>query len=206
MKHLLRAAMMIAVGFALCNCARAQAPEWEIFGGYSYSHVNAGTPIVIGSTSIPLTVNANGWHASVAENVTSWFGGVADFSGSYANKTVNLVPLGGAGSLRINASAYPFLFGPQFYYRKLHSATLFGHVLFGGVDARANIPGGTAVSQTSWAYAGGGGIDYALSRYLSVRAQGDYIRTHFPETLIKDSQENYRASIGLVLSTGTVQH
>jgi opacity protein-like surface antigen len=197
----------IVFGFLLMlfgsGSAQAQeTPQWEIFGGYSFFRVDAGSVTLSNGTLIKLQQNSNGWHASLAENVTSWFGGVADFSGHYANRTFNFSSLG-IPPFRANLSAYPFLFGPQFSHRKLGSAVLFGHALVGGVHARANISGGTQpIHDTKWAYGFGGGFDYKLTRQLAARAQVDWIRSHFPETLTRDFQNNVRASGGLVLRIG----
>ena len=91
-------------------------PHWEVFGGYSFLHADAGPDITIPAfafgefpttpQTISLHQNAQGWQASVEENVNSWFGAVMDFSGDYANRTVDLTPYGIDQKMRTNLGAY----------------------------------------------------------------------------------------------------
>jgi opacity protein-like surface antigen len=207
-------ALLVAAVFLIVLPVRAQSsPEWEVFGGYSYLHINPGTleipPFAFGSfpTSdflIPLNQNFDGWHASVAQNVNSWFGAVADFNGDYANRIVDFTPVGGP-KVRVNLQAYPVLFGPQFSYRKLGPVSIFGHGMMGIGYARASYAGsdGAVYSETHWAYAFGGGADLRISPRVAVRlVQFDWIRTHFPENLALDYQNNWRISAGFVLRVG----
>jgi hypothetical protein len=99
--------------------ARAQDySRWEIYGGGDFLHVNAGSIPYGNGQSYVLQQNAYGWHASLTENKASWFGGVMDFSGDYANRTVNFGTTAIPFNVRFNASVYPFLFGPRFYLRR----------------------------------------------------------------------------------------
>ena len=132
------AALLLAVSFCFAPSLHAQTPQWEIFGGGSYFRASAGS----GSITLPdgtkeaLQQNAYGWHASIAENKTGWFGGVMDFGGYYANRTVE--------GVQLNGSAYPFLFGPQFAFRRISRVSLFAHPMIGGVHIRGNYSGGTS--------------------------------------------------------------
>jgi hypothetical protein len=172
--------------------AQDEAPDWEIFGGYSFTHWGSG------SVLLPQQ-NTNGWDISGGENVNHWLGGIADISGTYASRTIQ--------GLRINGSAYPFLFGPQFTLRQLNRIHLFGRPLIGGVHAHDNLSGGTAlVSQTKWAYSLGGGADFRLNRHASVRLSADWIRSHFPQTLARDYQNSVRVSAGFVFALGTARN
>lgn len=202
-------ALLLAVILVFAHGVAAQsAPDWQIFGGYSYFHADAGSITLSNGANVELKQGSSGWHASVGENVNSWFGAVFDFSGDYANRDVNLLPLIGVDqTVRLNFSAYPFLFGPQFTYRP-RGFSLFVHPLVGGVYARANVPGGTEpITATHWAYAFGGGADYPVSDRVAIRVQADWIRSHFPEALaVRDWQNNYRVSAGLVLMIGTAPH
>src|ERR1700722_12568120 len=118
---------VLAVGFLLCFSAVAQAQnysQWEFYGGFDYLHANAcpvaqaitGNPntcsVPLGNgTSVSLSQNSYGWHGTIGENTTSWFGGVLDFSGDYANRIVNFGTNTAPDDVRFNLSAYPFLFG-----------------------------------------------------------------------------------------------
>ena len=201
----------------LILCAPARSQDWsrfEVFGGADYLNANAcaiaNAITATSSCSVPLPdgtnasfkQNAYGWHGSLAENKTSWFGGVMDFSGDYANRTVNLATKAAPDNVRFNAQAYPFLFGPRFYLGR-GKLSLFGSPMIGGVHARANVAGGTApVSETKWAMSLGGGADFQLKGRIYIRGQFDWIRSHFPETAADDYQNGYRASGGIVFKFG----
>jgi len=62
--------------------------------------------------------------------------------------------------------------------------------LFGGAHVNANGGG----SDTSFATALGGGLDYKIIRPLAWRFQGDYVQTRFFGT----TQSNVRLSTGIV--------
>ncbi len=180
-----------------------ETPQWEVFGGYSYLRVDLGptSPLpsfdqIIGSGH----VSVNGWHASIAENVTSWFGAVVDVSGHYNIQALNLTPFGFPGqTLKVNRSAYVAGGGPQVSYRRFERASLFAHALFGAVQVRAKVPTtGLKRSDNAWGMTLGGGIDVKLSSHLAVRAQADLIRTHFSDLI----QNSVRVSGGLVYRIG----
>jgi opacity protein-like surface antigen len=194
------------IGLLLCFSGVAHAQnyhEWEIFGGGDYLNANAGTVPLANGTNFVLQQNSYGWHFTLAENKLSWIAGILDFSGDYSNRTFNvgssLTPI----NVRVNGSAYPFLFGPRFYDRHLGRFTPFGETLIGGVHTRSSIAGSIQpISETKWAYAFGGGTDFQITDLISFRAQADWIRSHFPETLTRDYQNNYRVSGGLVFTFG----
>jgi len=192
---------MVIVMLLAAAPARAQetTPDWEIFGGYSFLHVNAGSGSVRlpDGTPIALQQNANGWEVSIGENANSWLGGIADFSGGYASRTLE--------GVTVHGSAYPFLFGPQFSFRKARSIVPFGRAMIGGVKARASVASTSlSASETKWTYAFGGGLDYQVSPHVAIRGQADFIRSHFPETLTKDFQNNIRVSAGVTFTLGHV--
>jgi len=178
-------------------------PQWEIFGGGDYFRANAGTVPLGNGTNVVLQQNSYGWHVTLGENKFSWLGGIADFSGDYANRTVNFGTASAPLNVQFNGSAYPFLFGPRFFVRQLGRTVLFGEALIGGVHNRATIASTTQpVSETKWAYAFGGGADFPITNLVAVRGQFDWIRSHFPQTLTQDNQNNYRVSGGIVFTFG----
>ena len=182
---------------AIAPAARAQAPEWEGFIGGSYLHANAGS-VNVDNENFALTQNGYGWEASIDENkLGGWIGGVADFSGSYANRTVD--------GAKFHGSVYTYLFGPQFALRRESRISFFGQPLIGVANAREN-PAGQAVvyNSTKWAFSLGGGADYQLVTHIALRLRGDWIQSHFPEAPVttKNSQNNFRASIGVVFTAG----
>ncbi|MGC1223452.1 MAG: hypothetical protein WA872_16880 [Candidatus Sulfotelmatobacter sp.] len=68
----------------------------------------------------------------------------------------------------------------------------FAEGLFGG--AHVNVNNGVG-SDTSFATALGGGLDYKIIRPVAWRFQGDYVQTRFFGT----TQNNVRLSTGIVL-------
>jgi hypothetical protein len=120
--------------------------------------------------------NLSGWNASVEKKYLRYFGAVADFSGQ-----------SGAVSQR------NFLFGLR------GSAAMgrfrpFAEALFGA--ARVQGRGSAAAkSETSFAQALGGGVDFRLMRLLSWRIQADELKTEL--TAVK--QWNVRLSSGLAV-------
>jgi opacity protein-like surface antigen len=178
--------------------------QWEIFGGFDYLNMNAENVTLLSGQSVNLLQNAYGWHITATENVTNWIGGIVDVSGDYANRTLNLGTPTAPFNARFNSQVYPILFGPRFYLRKLNHITLFGEPTIGFTVARLNfasaseVPGETPFTETHWAYALGGGADYGLTDGFAIRVQADLIRSHFPESLERDFQNNYRVTGGIV--------
>ncbi len=156
---------LILLGLVLCGAERGRAQEFpriEVFGGYSYARLAEA-------------VNAHGWNASIAGNVTSWFGIAADVSGHY----------------RSDLSLSSYTVGPRFAVR--NTVTAFTHILFGG--ARMG-DGGTA---SAFGMIFGGGVDIPVGERLALRlVQADYLFTRFGG----ETQNNARLSIGLVLTFG----
>jgi len=204
----LRAILPILCVLILYSPARSQEyQQWEIFGGFDYLNVNGGGVTLASGQNINLQHNAYGWHFTTTENKFSWMGGVVDLSGDYSNPTVNLGTPTSPVNVRFNRQAYPILFGPRFYYRKLGRVTLFGEPMIGLAVARLNVASKSEFpellglfpsTKTSWAYALGGGADYNLTNLIAIRGQFDWIRSHFPETLARDYQNNYRVAGGIV--------
>ncbi len=185
--------------FLLCLTAAADdTPEWEVFGGYSFARVDISPDLApVGLDNI----NQHGWHASVTENVNKWFGGEAEFTGTYAQPSLTDPIL---GTVKLKTSAYSFLFGPRFTFRRLPRLTPFAHVLIGGVNFRVSTPlaPGITESQTEFALKVGGGLDFKLSERFALRiVQADYVRTHFSD-FDDDRQNNLNFSTGIVFRFG----
>jgi opacity protein-like surface antigen len=176
-------------------------PKGELFGGYSY--VRAGyLPIQpVGTESL------NGWNASLAYKPIRWVGLVADFGGTYGSARslgnfVGCPALLCNGPANVSTSSYTFLFGPRLYV-PIGRVTPFVHAMAGAVHSTNNFANSSSgpVTDTSFATALGGGLDYRLLPGLAIRvAQLDYIRTGlFSIPLLGNSQNNFRFSTGLVL-------
>ncbi len=178
--------VVLIAGFVLglAAMAAAQVPtSGNVFFGYSYYH----TPL----SSID-TANLNGWNGSLEGKVFPFLGIVADISGNYGSQ--NFLPCSGppiaCSAVKANVSEENFLFGPRasFSVGKLRP---FAEVLIGAGHVNTNQGAG---SDTSFATALGGGIDYRLLRVVSWRFEGDYVQTRFFST----TQNNLRLSTGIV--------
>lgn len=186
--------------------AQQEYPRAEVFGGYSYLHID--TQGVTGSTldaicndafgtgtcppgSFQVHTNFSGWNGAVQANFNRWAGVAADFSGHYGTPVTisaqaqTILMNNGITGIPPKATSYSYLFGPVVSSRH-DRFTLFGHALFGANDLSATlksgsvkgfaIPGLTA-SDTAFAAAFGGGADSRIAENLAFRVQGDYLLT-----------------------------
>jgi opacity protein-like surface antigen len=167
--------------------ASAQIPtSGNVFFGYSYYNTDL--------SSID-RANTNGWEASVEGKVIPFLGFVADVDGHYGSQNFPagcpLGPGGGSGCSTFNASVteHNFLFGPRVSF-SVGKFRPFAEALFGGAHVNGNAGG----SDTSFATALGGGLDYKIIKPVAWRLQGDYVQTRFFGT----TQNNVRLSTGIV--------
>jgi opacity protein-like surface antigen len=168
----------------LAGLANAQVPtSGNVFFGYSYFNTDL--------SSID-RANTNGWEASVEGKIIPWVGIVADFDSHYGSQNFPAVCASGALGCTFNAniSEQDFLFGPRVSV-SVGRFRPFAEALFGGAHVNANGAG----TDTSFATAVGGGLDYKIIRPIAWRFQGDYVQTRFFGT----TQNNIRLSTGIVL-------
>lgn len=166
--------------------ASAQVPGGNVFFGYSYYSTDL--------SSIDRS-NTNGWEASVEGKIIPFLGFVADFDSHYGSQNFIAtcsVPAGGGACPNFNASVteHNFLFGPRVSFSAGRFRP-FVEGLFGGAHVDVNNGVG---SNTSFATALGGGLDYKIIKPLAWRFQGDYVQTRFFGT----TQNNVRLSTGIV--------
>jgi hypothetical protein len=96
-------------------------------------------------------------------------------------------------------AAIPYLFGPRLSLRH-RMVTPFAQVLVGGVVTSSGIE--ELGWQNHFAMTAGGGIDFRVSRHLSVRpVQAEYFMTKVPDGL-SNRQNNFRYSAGISLLLG----
>jgi hypothetical protein len=170
-----------------------QLPGGNVFIGYSYLSADLAS----GSRT-----SLNGWNGSVEGKVLPFIGLVADFSGHYGSPSVVSngfcpVPLGGLPGGCIangnsNTSEENFLFGPRASF-PIGKFRPFVHALIGAGHINENASG-LSNSNTSFADALGGGIDYHLIPLISWRIQADALQTRF----FNATQNNIRISTGIV--------
>jgi len=178
----------------LAAMAQDAYPRAEVFGGYSYFRAN------------PDKLNLNGWEASVAGNITNWFGVEGDFSGHYGSPKIF-----GFDVPFVDVSSHTFMAGPRLTYRS-EKVTPFAHFLIGAARASTstNIEGfGVSTSDTALATVVGGGIDINLNDTIAIRAvQADYVMTRFkpgPQIAfsgLDNHQNNFRFAAGIVIKLG----
>lgn len=195
------------------------ASKLELFGGYSY--FGAGSNM--SATSISLdTANLNGWNAAANFGLTPRIGMVADFSGHYGNRDVQL-PTGSNPSVHPrpgNMHQYTSLFGPEFRVLKNSRVTVnvralagiahlntFPALLLQPIQSTPLLIGNSGAPITELTVAGGNGfaasfggsIDYRINDLLSYRIiQPEYLLTRFSGS----TPPNIRVSTGIVLKFG----
>jgi hypothetical protein len=165
--------------------AGAQIPtRGNVFFGYSYYNTDL--------SNID-RANTSGWEATVEGRVLPFISLVADVDGHYGSQNfspgcpVSLSPC----TFNADVTENNFLFGPR-VSASVGRFRPFAEALFGGAHVSLN---NNAGSDTSFATAIGGGLDYKIIRPIAWRFQGDYVQTRF----FGDTQNNIRISTGLVL-------
>ena len=174
--------------FTFATLATAQIPKGNVFFGYSYLRAD-----LTSSTSS----NLNGWNGSLEGKFLPWIGIVADLSGHYGTAQFPIfcpVPPGAVScSPTLDAKMYSVVLGPRVSVT-VGKVTPFAHALFGVAHITGN-KSGFSTSDTSFASAYGGGLDYHLVPLVNWRFQADLLHTSF----FSDKQNNLRLSTGIVL-------
>jgi len=184
-----RSALALAV-LAVTSVAHAQAilPKANVFAGYSYDNFRSST---VAPLSTNYSKNFNGFEVSGEGQIVPFLGVVADFSSHYGNAT-GVGPLcpapvcSGVASYKVHQQNY--LFGPRASV-SIGRFRPFAQALF-GVGRIAS----SGTSDTAFANAIGGGVDWKIGGPLAWRVQADYLHTKY----FGDHQNNLRASTGLV--------
>jgi opacity protein-like surface antigen len=181
-----RIGFLVFALLVFAGLASAQVPtSGNVFFGYSFYNTDLSS---IGRA------NTNGWEASVEGKVIPFLGFVADFDSHYGSQNFSACSVGvivSCGVSNASVTEHNFLFGPRVSV-PVGRFRPFAEALFGGAHVDVNNGGG---SDTSFATALGGGLDYKIIRPLAWRFQGDYVQTRFFST----TQNNVRISTGLVL-------
>ncbi len=180
-------------------------PTFELFLGYSYI---GATP----RTGRNRVVGLHGGSESLAFNLNSFFGIVADVGGYESDH----LTLGGVPPINVHADggAFGYMFGPRVSFRS-GRITPFAQYLLGGLYAtRVKLPGcsGDAVctalpSENAFAMTAGGGVDVTLTRHIALRVfQVEYMYTRFRDPTSSTGQtarqNDVRLSTGIVFRMG----
>jgi hypothetical protein len=192
--------------------AQAQG-RFNLFGGYSYTNFNYAATLPPSPNPVPLMRSLNGWNASLEGRVFPLIGIVADFGGYSGKETVGLscplliVTL--CDPDNENVRLYTFLLGPQVSF-SIAGFTPFVHALAGGahvvVGTRQSFLTGSGVfsppnTDTAFADALGGGIDYRVIGPIRLRIQADALQTRLQNPFTATSRitrTNLRLSAGVV--------
>lgn len=183
-------------------------PKLEWFMGYSFWRA---VPTAFSNRMGYL----HGGSTSIAYNLNRYLGLVADFGG-YDNNRLTLFNPSGTVTVDSNGSAYTYVFGPRFSYRRYERFAPFAQALFGGTHASSvTISGCTGTptctplgSDNAFAAVLGAGLDIKISHHVALRLiDADFLLTHFRDPVSTDGlergwQKNVRLSTGIVFRFG----
>lgn len=185
-------ALSVFVLGLLAGLASAQIPtSGNVYLGYSFENTNWS-----GLDSSLSRPNLHGWEGSLEGKVFPHIGIVADFSQHFGSQSfTELTPVGGGGPVTVNVTGHGFemLFGPRLSI-PIGNFTPFAEAMFGvaHITNGGDIP---SSSNTSFATALGGGLDFKIIRPIAWRVEGDYLQTRFYST----TQNALRLSTGVVI-------
>jgi hypothetical protein len=205
----------------VCALAQDPAPKLQVFGGYSFVHVDNGALSAytlynaLHELNNPFDVasNFNGWNAQGQYNFTRAIGIAVDVGGRYGTPITSsrFATLSGLPK----STAYSFLVGPVFSYRSKSKLTPFVHLLFGfdrtslnatTISGLSNPLSSTATTDTDATVALGGGLDYGLFRRLALRLfQVDDLRTYHNLNKLYDSAFNTGSFYGIGLHENNIR-
>ncbi|HEX5707089.1 MAG TPA: outer membrane beta-barrel protein [Pyrinomonadaceae bacterium] len=198
MRKLILLALFIACS-APAAFAQDDYDKVNAFVGFSHNRVDTG--ITDGDPDLDDIVDEregfNGVNGSVTGNVTRYVGLKGDYS--FHTKSFNS---GLAPGVEVRSNLHNFLGGVQFRDNaKEKKVKPFAHVLAGAAHATFDVRGlATPLdiddSETGFAMAVGGGLDFRVSDRIDIRAvQFDYN----PTRLASETQHNFRVGIGIVI-------
>ena len=159
--------LTLLVLFASLSSANAQeqTSQFEAYGGYDYIRFNVHSNIngVLSSDSY----NSSGGTGQLEFNVNRWFGILGELGGYVVTKGEPV------------AGTFSYLFGPRLNLGR-GKITPFTQVLLGGMVATGEI--GHTGAANHLALTAGGGIDFKISKHISIRpVQAEYLMTKFPD-------------------------
>jgi opacity protein-like surface antigen len=190
------AAFSILMFGLYAGIAGAQVPtSGNVYFGYSYFNTNLAA--INDSNQGSSRGGLNGWQGTLEGKVFPLLGIVADLTGEYGSLDLGGVcpvvpvgggPGGGCTTFSLTTHEYNVMFGPRV-------GTTIGKIRpFAEFEIGVGHVSTTGESDTSLATAVGGGMDYKLFRAVALRAEGDYVHTHF----FSAGQNNVRISTGIV--------
>jgi hypothetical protein len=176
-------------------------PRYELGGAFTYLDFYSPPP------NITTRIHTLGANVTFERNFKSYVSLLVD--GAAVFKDQGIVNAGNPPVANIlgKTQVYTILGGPRIYPLKhRYRLTPFGHILFGAGYDRRLFPangGFPSLTNTSWSFAwmGGGGVDFRLSQHWAVHAfEFDYLHTSFFGG--NPSQGSYRISVGMTYRWG----
>ncbi len=193
MKTILKTLLLVVF---IAHVAHAQDPVVAgiapvLEAGVGYSYVDAGVPSQsrLGMNGIQLVGNAD---ISRRFGVTAEWGYARSFDAYNSGRSADIMT---------------YMAGPVFYAVRKQKLNVFAHVLLGaaretGINYEPN--GQIVLGYTNrFAWAGGAGVQYRISRTFAIRVAGDYLRTSFFNSNVQlVAQTNIRPSVSLIYTFG----
>ena len=197
MRKLILLAIFIA---AAAPAAFAQTDYNKVEGAVLYSHNRVDTGIQDEDDDdlddiIDQREGFNGFNASVTGNVSRYVG----LKGDYSFHRKSFEVSNGVGTFDVDGDLHNFLGGVQIKDNSRETKVKpFAHFLAGIAHARSDIEGLADAgdqSETGFAAAIGGGLDFRVSDRVDIRAvQFDYN----PNRFSGETQHNFRIGVGVV--------
>jgi len=167
--------------------------RWELYGGFAYSHFNAGPNLLQGA-------NLGGFDIQAARFFTPRWAAVGNVRGYYGTSGVVPNPYGIEGPF---VSEHMFLVGPEFRGPSNEHGSITLHALVGGAYGNFerdidNVPPGALglfSNQFAFGSAFGGSIDLNRSPRLVFRISPDATLTDFGGAGLKDQ---FTISVGIL--------
>src|SRR5271170_5661128 len=179
--------------------------RWEVYGGFAYTHFNAGPELIQGA-------NLGGFNVEGARWFTTRFAAAASIRGYYGTSGTQPNPYGIRGPF---VSEYLFMAGPEYRGPSNEHISTTLHALFGGArggfesaltDQNGNKVPPAAVgffsNQVTFGSALGGSIDLNRSPKLAFRVAPEAILTTYGSAGVKSQ---FGISVGLVYRMGREQ-
>jgi opacity protein-like surface antigen len=177
----------LVVGLALSAGIAASQTAGNVYFGYSYFNTDVA----------PSRGGLNGWQATLEGKVFPHLGIVTDLTGDYGSLGLGMIcpvqPPGGGGggcaTYNVSTHEYNVMFGPRV------GVTIGKWRPFGEFEVGVAHVSASSESNTSFAMAFGGGVDYKIFHAVAWRGELDYVHTSF----FSAGQSNIRISTGIVL-------
>jgi len=179
------------LSFVFAGLASAQIPSGNVFLGFSYERTNSSAFRSSNLLTNFGNPNLHGWEASFEGKILPFVGIVGDVSGHYGSQSFVEATPNGPQNINVTGHEQEYLVGARLSV-PVGKLTPFGEAMAGvaHIHTGSSLP---SPSNTSFAYALGGGLDYRLLGPIAARVEGDYLRTSF----FNSTQNNLRLSVGV---------